>query len=76
MEDCSDRAAVRGQGQAGAARRLATVKDARDYVGEAMQMGRSAPWRQPWHRLKSVTTEDGAIEAIGDMRELSAYVNG
>ncbi|HML07405.1 MAG TPA: hypothetical protein VK430_04660 [Xanthobacteraceae bacterium] len=52
------------------ARRLATLKEARDYVGESMRLGRPAPWRELWHRLKSVTSEEEAIEAIGDLREL------
>jgi hypothetical protein len=37
-----------------------------------MRLGRPAPWRELWHRFKTVTTEDEAIEAIGDMRELLA----
>src|SRR5208282_345513 len=53
-------------------RRLATLAQARAYVDEALRLGRPAPWRELWHRLKSVTTEDEAIEAIGDMRELLA----
>ena len=35
-------------------------------------MAAPAPWRELWHRLQSVTTEEEAIEAIGDMRELFA----
>jgi len=54
-------------------RRLTMLKEARAYVDEAMGLGRrSAPWRDLWHRLKSATTEDQAIEAIGAMRELLA----
>jgi hypothetical protein len=53
-------------------RRLTTLKEARDYVDEAMRLGRPEPWREVWHRLKSVTAEDEAIEAIGDLRELLA----
>jgi hypothetical protein len=53
-------------------RRIATKAQARAYVDEAMRSGRPAPWRELWHRLKSVATEDEAIEAIGDMRELLA----
>jgi len=53
-------------------RRLATLAQAHAYVGEAMRLGRPAPWRELWHRLKSVNTEDEAVEAIGDMRELLA----
>ena len=53
-------------------RRLATIKEAHDYVDEAMRLGRPAPWREVWHRLKTVTGEDDAIEAIGDLRELLA----
>jgi len=52
--------------------RLATLAQARAYVDEALRLGRPAPWRELWHRLKSVTTADEAIEAIGDMRELLA----
>ena len=51
-------------------RRLTTLEEARDYVSEAMRLGRPAPWREVWHRLKSVGSEDEAIEAIGDLREL------
>jgi hypothetical protein len=53
-------------------RRLTTLKEARDYVREALHVGRPAPWRELWHRLKSVTSEEEAIEAIGDVRELLA----
>jgi len=53
-------------------RRLMTLKDARAYVDEAMRLGHPAPWREVWHRLKSVATADEAVEAIGDLRELLA----
>jgi hypothetical protein len=49
---------------------LMTIEDARDYVAEAMRLGRPAPWRELWHRLTSLASEDEAIEAIGDLREL------
>jgi hypothetical protein len=51
-------------------RRITTIKEARDYVDEAMRLGRPEPWREIWHRLRAVTGEDDAIEAIGDLREL------
>jgi hypothetical protein len=51
-------------------RRLTTLDEAREYVGEAMRLGRPAPWREVWHRLKTVASDDEAIEAIGDLREL------
>jgi hypothetical protein len=53
-------------------RRLTTLEEARAYVDEAMKIGRPEPWRELWHRLKAVTTEEDAIEAFGDMRELLA----
>jgi hypothetical protein len=53
-------------------RRLGTVGQARAYIDEALRVGRPAPWRELWHRFKTVTAEDEAIEAIGDMRELLA----
>lgn len=53
-------------------RRLTTLQDARDYVDQAMRLGRPAPWREVWHRLKAVSNEEDAIEAIGDLRELLA----
>ena len=53
-------------------RRLATLSQARAYVDEAMRVGRPEPWRELWHRLKAVTTEEDAFEAFGDMRELLA----
>ena len=49
---------------------LMTVEEARDYVDEAMRIGRPEPWRELWHRLKSLASEDEAIEAIDDLREL------
>ena len=51
-------------------RRLTTLQEARDYVDEAMRLGRPAPWREVWHRLKTLAGEDEAIEAMGDLREL------
>jgi hypothetical protein len=53
-------------------RHIKTLAQARDYVGEALHLGRPEPWRELWHRLKSVRSEEEAIEAIGDMRELLA----
>ena len=53
-------------------RHLKTMKEARDYVEEAMRIGRPEPWREVQHRLKAVTNEEDAIEAIGDLRELLA----
>jgi hypothetical protein len=53
-------------------RRLTTIEEARDYVDDAMRLGRPAPWREVWHRLKTVGSEEEAIEAIGDLRELLA----
>jgi len=50
--------------------RLTTLKQVHDYVAEAMRIGRPEPWREVWHRLKAVATEEDAIEAIGDLREL------
>jgi len=50
--------------------RLATLKEAHDYVAAALRLGRPAPWREMWYRLNAVTTEEEAIEAIGDLREL------
>jgi hypothetical protein len=54
------------------ARRLRTLGEARAYVDEAMQIGRPEPWREVWHRLKTAASEEDAIEAIGDLRELLA----
>jgi hypothetical protein len=51
-------------------RRLTTLGEARDYIDEALRVGRPPAWRELWHRIKSVTTEDEAIEAIGEIREL------
>jgi hypothetical protein len=51
-------------------RRIATMREARAYVDEAMRLGRPEPWREVWHRLKTATGPDDAIEAIGDLREL------
>ena len=51
-------------------RRLRTLAETRAYVDEAMRIGRPAPWREVWHRLKAVASEEDLIEAIGDLREL------
>ena len=51
-------------------RRLTTLKAARDYLAEAMRLHRPNPWRELWHQFKTVKTEEEAIEAIGDLREL------
>ena len=51
-------------------RRLETLEDGRDYLSEAMRLGRPAPWREVWHGLRTAASEDEAIEAIGDLREL------
>jgi hypothetical protein len=56
-------------------RRLARLKEAREYVDEAMRLGRPAPWREVWQRLKAVTSDEDAIEAIGDLSELLAEEN-
>lgn len=53
-------------------RRLGNLGEARAYVDEAMRLGRPEPWREVWHRLRSVSAEEDAIEAIGDLRELLA----
>jgi hypothetical protein len=52
--------------------RLATLSQARAYVDAAMRLGRPEPWRELWHRLQAVASEEDAIEAFGDMRELLA----
>jgi hypothetical protein len=51
-------------------RRLASLAEARVFVREAMQIGRPPPWREVYHRLATVHTEEDALEAIGDLREL------
>ena len=52
-------------------RRLMTLKEARAYVDEAMRLGRPEPWRELWQRLKTVTSEEEAVEAIGDCANYS-----
>ncbi|HVU41155.1 MAG TPA: hypothetical protein VHD86_08920 [Xanthobacteraceae bacterium] len=51
-------------------RRLTKLSEARTYVDEAMRIGRPEPWREVWHRLRAVASEEDAIEAMGDLREL------
>jgi hypothetical protein len=51
-------------------RRLTKLSEARAYVDEAMRIGRPEPWREVWHRLRAVASEEDAIEAMGDLREL------
>ena len=50
--------------------RLATLGEARAFAREAMKVGRPPPWREVYHRLTTVRTEEDALEAIGDLREL------
>jgi hypothetical protein len=49
---------------------LMTVEEARDYIEEAVRIGRPAPWPELWRRLTSSASEDEALEAIDDLREL------
>ncbi len=51
-------------------RRLETLEDARSYVNDAFAARRTPPWRELHARLKQVTSEEQAIEAIGALREL------
>ena len=51
-------------------RRLTKLSEARAYVDEAMRIGRPEPWREVWHRLRAVASQEDAIEAMGDLREL------
>ena len=51
-------------------RRLRSLAEARAFVAEAMKVGRPEPWREVYHRLTTVSSEDDADEAIGDLREL------
>ena len=51
-------------------RRLGTLAQARAYVDEGMRLGRPPAWREIFHRLGRVRSEDEAIEAIGTLREL------
>ena len=51
-------------------RRLTKLSEAHAYVDEAMRLGRPEPWREVWHRLRAVASEEDAIEAMGDLREL------
>ena len=50
--------------------RLASLGEARAFVRDAMKIGRPEPWREVYHRLTTVTSEEDAEEAIGDLREL------
>ena len=52
------------------ARRLACLTEARAFVGDAMRLGRPPAWRDLFHRLRAVRSEDEALEAIGALREL------
>ena len=51
-------------------RRLRSLAEARAFVAEAMKVGRPEPWREVYHRLTTVGSEEEADEAIGDLREL------
>src|SRR5215469_13470044 len=49
-------------------RRLTTLEEVREYVDEAMRLGRPAPWRKVRHRLKTVASEEEAIEGQRHVR--------
>ena len=50
-------------------RRLASLVDARAFVDDEMRLGRPPPWREVYHRLTTVRSDDEASEAIGALRE-------
>jgi hypothetical protein len=51
-------------------RRLAPLAQARVFIDDEMRLGRPPPWREMYHRLTAVRTQDKATEAIGALREL------
>lgn len=51
-------------------RRLDTLAEARAFVEEAMRLGRPPAWRDIYHRLRTVRSDDEAIETTGALREL------
>ncbi len=53
-------------------RELRHLSEALAFVEEELQIGRPAPWRDAYHRLKAAATDDDGIEAIGALRELLA----
>ena len=42
-------------------------------MGEALRLGRPEAWREVYGRLRAVASEEDAIEAIGDLRELLEF---
>ena len=50
-------------------RRLASLVEARAFVDDEMRLGRPPPWREIYHRLTTVRSDDEASEAIGALRE-------
>jgi|GEM_PF-1493450 len=53
-------------------RELRQLSEALAFVEDELKIGRPAPWRDAYRRLKTATTDDDAIEAIGSLRELLA----
>jgi len=53
-------------------RRLTSIAEAMAFVANQMRIGRPPPWRDIEHRLKSVCSEEDAIETAGALRELLA----
>jgi hypothetical protein len=51
-------------------RRLNSLAEARAFVEDAMRLGRPPPLRDIYHRIRSVRSDDEAIETIGALREL------
>jgi hypothetical protein len=56
-------------------RRLNTLAEARAFVEEAMRLGRPPAWRDIYHRLRTVRSDDEAIETVGALRELLELEN-
>jgi hypothetical protein len=51
-------------------RRLGSLAAVLAYVDEGMRLGRPPPWREIYHRLNEVGSQEDAVEAIGALREL------
>ena len=53
-------------------RKLRSIAEARDFVEELLRQRRFVKFREMLRRLKTVETEEEAIEAAGALRELLA----
>jgi hypothetical protein len=54
-------------------RRLDSLSQARTFVDDALRLGRPPAWRDIYERIRTVRSEEEAIEVAGALRELLEF---